>query len=81
MKPLLLSVMMFGLVVPALAETPVEKFYDRKGNYRGQVTLDGSRYIVRDQNGNFQSFYKQEGDRVVHYDKNGNRLGSSEIVK
>jgi hypothetical protein len=62
-------------VTPAVGQPT--KFYDKQGNYRGAITREGSRDVVRDQNGNPKGYYEQQGHETIQKDLNGNRLGSS----
>ena len=58
---------------PAVAQTT--KFYDKQGNYQGQLKPEGSRLVARDKNGNPQGYYERQGSQIIHRDTNGNRLG------
>ena len=67
-------------VVSAMSQADAQiptKLYDNHGNYRGQVSQEGSRQVERDKNGNALGYYQQEGGKTVHRDMNGNRRGYS----
>lgn len=50
-----------------------ERFYDLNGNYRGQLRLEGNRWVERDRQGN-QRDYSCEGNQLVHRDNAGNQI-------
>lgn len=74
------ALLMFGWAVsPALGQS--QRVYDQNANYRGQLSQEGSKLVVRDQNGNPHGYFQHEGDKTVFYDNNGNRRGYSTPAK
>jgi hypothetical protein len=72
MRILILLLMM--VTFPALSET-VQRNYDKQGNYRGQISHEGSRYYILDKNGNRRGYFQKNGDRFQQFDNNGNPKG------
>jgi hypothetical protein len=65
-------------ITPAHGQVP-ERFYDHAGNYRGKISQEGPKMVVRDQNGDRHGYYVRQGDRIEHRDNNGNLLDYSTI--
>jgi hypothetical protein len=74
MKIIPLATFLLGLSMTT-ATGQTQKLYDQHGNYRGKLSEEGSRIVVRDQNGNPHGSYRQEGDKTVFRDNNGNPRG------